>query len=158
MLAPLSDLTLRNETGEERLLVAERRLGPTTPPRAADVTALQAFRDLFAADALRPGEQVAIASLTIVFTDLRDSTRLYREIGDAPAFGSVAGHFDVLRGAVARAGGAVVKTIGDAVMAVFRRPVAALEAMLDAQAALAARRGADPSSSRSASTRGRASR
>jgi class 3 adenylate cyclase len=137
VLAPLSDLTLRNETGEERLLVAERTAWADDAATAADVTALQAFRDLFATDALRPGEQVAITSLTIVFTDLRDSTRLYRSIGDAPAFGSVAGHFDVLRGEVARAGGAVVKTIGDAVMAAFRRPVAALEAMLDAQAALA---------------------
>jgi class 3 adenylate cyclase len=142
VLAPLSDLTLRNETGEERVLVAERTAWADDAATAADVTALQAFRDLFATDALRPGELVAITSLTIVFTDLRDSTRLYRRIGDAPAFGSVAGHFDVLRGEVARAGGAVVKTIGDAVMAAFRRPVAALEAMLDAQAALAG--GAEP--------------
>jgi class 3 adenylate cyclase len=138
LLAPLSDLTLENETGEERLVLAERTAWADDAATAADVTALQAFRDLFAADALRPGVQVAITSLTIVFTDLRDSTRLYRRIGDAPAFGSVAGHFDVLRGEVAAAGGAVVKTIGDAVMAAFRRPVAALEAMLDAQSALAA--------------------
>jgi class 3 adenylate cyclase len=137
VVAPLAELTLCNETPAERVLVAERTAWADDAATAADVTALQAFRDLFATDALRPGEEVAIASLTIVFTDLRDSTRLYRRIGDAPAFGSVAGHFDVVRGEVAREGGAVVKTIGDAVMAAFRRPVAALEAMLAAQAALA---------------------
>jgi class 3 adenylate cyclase len=137
VLNPLADLTFRNETGEERLVVTERTAWADDAATAADVTALQAFRDLFATEALRPGEEVAITSLTIVFTDLRDSTRLYRRIGDAPAFGSVAGHFDVLRGEVARAGGAIVKTIGDAVMAAFRRPVAALEAMLEAQAVLA---------------------
>jgi class 3 adenylate cyclase len=49
----------------------------------------------------------------------------------------VVGHFDVLREAIAREGGAVVKTLGDAVMAVFRRPVGALQAMRDAQLALA---------------------
>jgi class 3 adenylate cyclase len=137
VLATRAALTLANETAEERVVAAERTAWADDAATAADVTALQAFRDLFATDALRPGEEVAITSLTIVFTDLRDSTRLYRRIGDAPAFGSVAGHFDVLRGEVSRSGGAVVKTIGDAVMAAFRRPVAALEAMLEAQSALA---------------------
>jgi class 3 adenylate cyclase len=87
---------------------------------------------------------MAVGSLTVVFTDLRDSTRLYRQVGDAPAFGSVAGHFDVLRDAVADAGGAVVKTIGDAVMAVFRRPAAGVTALLAAQTELAAADRAQP--------------
>jgi class 3 adenylate cyclase len=46
-------------------------------------------------------------------------------------------HFEVLREAIAREEGALVKTIGDAVMAVFRRPVYALRAILDAQRRLA---------------------
>ena len=37
-----------------------------------------------------------------MFTDLRGSTRYYREVGDAPAFGSVLRHLDVLRDAVAQ--------------------------------------------------------
>jgi class 3 adenylate cyclase len=77
-----------------------------------------------------------VGSLTILFTDLRDSTRMYREIGDAPAFGLVMDHFDVLREAITAENGAIVKTIGDAVMAVFQRPVAALQAILAAQDAL----------------------
>jgi class 3 adenylate cyclase len=78
-----------------------------------------------------------VGSLTVVFTDLRGSTRLYTEIGDAPAFGMVMEHFDVLRNIINDEGGAIVKTIGDAVMAVFRRPAPALRAMLTAQHALA---------------------
>jgi class 3 adenylate cyclase len=46
-------------------------------------------------------------------------------------------HFDVLRDAIAAEGGAVVKTIGDSVMAVFLRPIAALRAVFKAQATLA---------------------
>jgi class 3 adenylate cyclase len=46
-------------------------------------------------------------------------------------------HFDVLKKVIAEADGALVKTIGDAVMAVFRRPVSALQAMLSAQEMLA---------------------
>ena len=104
---------------------------------AAEVTALQVFRDLFSNEALRPGEQISVGTLTVLFTDLRGSTQLYREIGDAPAFGRVMTHFDVLREAIRCEEGALVKTIGDAVMAVFRRPAGALRAILKAQATLA---------------------
>ena len=70
-----------------------------------------------------------MGSLTVLFTDLVDSTRMYREIGDAPAFGLVMSHFDVLKLVIDEEEGAIVKTIGDAVMAVFRRPVSAIRAM-----------------------------
>jgi class 3 adenylate cyclase len=138
LLATRPEVVLANETTVERLVVLERTAWSDRAATAADVTSLQAFRDLFSSEALRPGEEMSVGSLTVVFTDLRDSTRLYREIGDAPAYGSVVGHFDVLRDTVRSEGGAVVKTIGDAVMAVFRRPVPALSAVLAAQAELAA--------------------
>ncbi|HEX8293002.1 MAG TPA: adenylate/guanylate cyclase domain-containing protein, partial [Pyrinomonadaceae bacterium] len=95
------------------------------------------FRDLFAAEALRPGDRINVGQMAILFTDLRNSTRLYREIGDAVAFGAVMNHFDVLREEIAAEGGSVVKTLGDAVMAVFPRPAPALRAIISAQAALA---------------------
>jgi len=95
------------------------------------------FRDLFSSEALRPGEQISVGTLTVLFTDLKNSTRLYREIGDATAFGRVMNHFDVLRKAITEHDGAIVKTIGDAVMAVFRRPVAAVLAVSQAQNDLA---------------------
>jgi class 3 adenylate cyclase len=78
-----------------------------------------------------------VGSLTILFTDLRNSTRLYREIGDAPAFGRVMDHFDVLRKAIAAEDGALVKTMGDSIMAIFRRPASALRAILNVQRLLA---------------------
>jgi adenylate cyclase len=82
---------------------------------------------------LRRGEQISVGTMTVVFTDLKNSTRLYREIGDAPAFGRVLTHFEILKAAVAAEGGCVVKTMGDAIMAVFPRPLAALRAMLHTQ-------------------------
>lgn len=103
------------------------------------MTALQAFRDLFSSEALRPGEPLSVGTLTVLFTDLRDSTRFYLEVGDAPAFGSVMEHLDVLRESVASEGGAVVKAMGDAIMAVFTRPVGAKRAALAAQQAVAGR-------------------
>ncbi|HVQ39511.1 MAG TPA: adenylate/guanylate cyclase domain-containing protein, partial [Pyrinomonadaceae bacterium] len=138
VLALRPELELRNETDAEHLIILERLAWSDQAATAAEVTALQIFRDLFASEALRPGEQISVGTLTVLFTDLRNSTQLYREIGDATAFGRVMNHFDVLKKAIAEEDGALVKTIGDAVMAVFRHPPAALRAMLRAQETLAA--------------------
>ena len=131
-------LSLENHTDAEQLIILERMAWSDEAATAAEVTTLQQFRDLFADEALRPGEQISVGSLTILFTDLRNSTRMYREIGDATAFGLVMNHFDVLRETITAENGAIVKTIGDAVMAVFRHPVSALRAILAAQEALGA--------------------
>ena len=137
-LATLSSVKLENATAAEQLLILERLAWSDQAATAAEVTALQTFRDLFSNEALRPGEQISVGTLTVLFTDLRNSTRLYREIGDATAFGRVMNHFDVLKKVITDEDGALVKTIGDAVMAIFRRPVGALKAMLAAQEMLAA--------------------
>jgi class 3 adenylate cyclase len=130
-------LTLQNETGAEQLVILERLEWSDQATTAAEVTALQMFRDLFASEALRPGEQISVGTLTVLFTDLRHSTQLYREIGDATAFGRVMSHFDVVKKSIAEHDGAIVKTIGDAVMAVFRSASDGLLAMLEVQKALA---------------------
>src|SRR5215216_4752576 len=130
-------LALKNETDAEQLLILERLEWSDQATTAAEVTALQMFRDLFASEALRPGEQISVGTLTVLFTDLRHSTQLYREIGDATAFGRVMSHFDVVRKSIAEHDGAIVKTIGDAVMAVFRSAADGLLAMLEVQQLLA---------------------
>jgi adenylate cyclase len=141
-LAPT--LHFQNGTDAEQLFVLERMAWSDQASTAAEVTALQVFRDLFSSELLRTGERISVGSLTVLFTDLRGSTSFYREIGDAPAFGRVMDHFAVLREAIAEEDGALVKTIGDAVMAVFRRPVSALRAILEAQRRLAAPPGGAP--------------
>lgn len=130
-------IELHNQTDAEQLFILEEMAWSDQAITAAEVISLQRFRDLFAQETLQPGEQFGVGSLTVLFTDLRDSTRLYREIGDAPAFGLVRNHFDVLREAIDAEEGAIVKTIGDAVMAVFRRPVSAMRAMVQSQQILA---------------------
>src|SRR5262249_11522615 len=129
-------LHLENKLATRELIVLERAAWTDDAVTAAEVAALQVFRDLFAREALRPGEQLAVAQVAVVFTDLRDSTRFYREVCDPSAFGAVMGHFDVLRCAIAAEGGAVIKTMGDAVMAVFSRPIGAIRAIGRAQGEL----------------------
>ncbi len=143
-IAEHCELDLVNETSAEQLFILERTAWTDQATTAAEVTALQVFRDLFSSEALRPGEQISVGTLTVLFTDLKNSTRLYREIGDATAFGRVMNHFDVLRKAITEQDGAIVKTIGDAVMAVFRRPVAAVLAVRQAQKELASPKDGNP--------------
>jgi len=136
-IATDAQITFENSTAEEQLFILERTAWSDEAATAAEVTALQVFRDLFASEALRPGEQISVGTLTVLFTDLKDSTRMYREIGDATAFGRVMNHFDILKQVIAEEDGALVKTIGDAVMAVFRCPAGAVRAMLEVQSRLA---------------------
>lgn len=104
---------------------------------AADVTALQAFRDLFSSEVLADGIELAIRSMTIVFSDVVDSTKMYGESGDARAFRAVHDHFEALREVIALQRGAIVKTVGDAVMAAFVDPRDAALAALRFGAAVA---------------------
>jgi class 3 adenylate cyclase len=48
-------------------------------------------------------------------------------------------HFDILETSIASEGGAIVKTMGDSVMATFRHPVHALRAVWNAQSEIAER-------------------
>ena len=131
-LAPGSiELGLQNQDQSELLIVLERMEWPDNAVTAAQVSALQDFRDLFSSEVLDPEEQFQVRYLTFMFTDLRASTVLYREKGDAPAYALVRDHFQILQDCVARRRGAVVKTIGDAVMAVFSEPGNAVEAAHD---------------------------
>lgn len=132
-------LNLVNATDADSTFQLERTSWGDQASTAADVTALQVFRDLFAREVLRPGEEISIGSVTLMFTDLRDSTRMYRQIGDASAFGRVREHFEVLEKAIASEGGSIVKTMGDAVMATFRRPIDGLRAVWKAQSEIAER-------------------
>jgi class 3 adenylate cyclase len=90
----------------------------------------QVFRDLYGTDTIDVDQRLKITSLTFLFTDLKGSTELYERIGDLVAFDLVRVHFRVLNEIVAAEAGAVVKTIGDAVMATFPTPDRAVAAAL----------------------------
>ena len=131
-------LALENRT-DRRVLPAlwvagdslHRLLGSRKPfVTAKRLLTNQTFRDIYRTDTLDVDQKLKITSLTFLFTDLKGSTALYDRVGDLVAYDLVRQHFGVLNEIVAAEAGAVVKTIGDAVMATFATPDRALAAAL----------------------------
>jgi len=105
----------------------------STPPKfltGKQVATSQVFRELFRAESIPSDLGMAFKSVTFLFSDLKGSTALYNRVGDIRAYQIVREHFSLLRDVVAEFGGAIVKTMGDAVMASFAEPLAALEAAI----------------------------
>lgn len=120
--------------GDELHSVMERRRPFLTAKR---LLTNQTFRDFYRTDTLDIDQRLKITSLTFLFTDLKGSTELYERVGDLVAFDLVQSHFKVLHEIVASEAGAVVKTIGDAVMATFPTPDRAMAAALRMREAMA---------------------
>lgn len=64
--------------------------------------------------------------LSVLFTDIVDSTRLATEMGDKAWAELLAAHHEVVRDAIAAGGGLEVKTLGDGFLAAFEGPGRAL--------------------------------
>jgi class 3 adenylate cyclase len=131
-------LSLENRT-DRRVLPAlwiaadplHRLLGKRKPFLTAKrLLTNQTFRDLYRTEILDIDQRLRITSLTFLFTDLKGSTALYERVGDLVAYDLVRQHFHILQAVVAAQAGAIVKTIGDAVMAIFPTPDRALAAAL----------------------------
>jgi len=90
----------------------------------------QTFRKLFRSERVDEEEGLGVRQVTFLFTDLKGSTALYERLGDLNAYALVREHFALLDVCAHRHAGAIVKTIGDAVMAAFSRPADAVAAAL----------------------------
>ena len=126
---PADIVIVNKERGKKSMTFA--RLGPRRWPSAAMVSSLQDFRDLFSSEMLSLNETFSIENLGFLFTDLKGSTEMYERLGDAQAFALVKEHFYIMERLVREHNGAIVKTIGDAVMAVYTDPGDALRTAVD---------------------------
>jgi class 3 adenylate cyclase len=98
-----------------------------TPVTVVDLITVARFRESFS-DQIPPlNHSVKVRSVTVMFTDLIQSTQIYTSIGDFKAYALIREHFDLLFTEITTHAGGVIKTIGDAVMAVFHDPVTAIK-------------------------------
>lgn len=99
----------------------------------------ETFRELFGEEVLSTQESLAVETVTFLFTDIKGSTQMYSDLGDVKSYEVVREHFKILFSAIERNNGAVVKTIGDAVMGSFLKPAEALKAATEAHREFSAR-------------------
>ncbi|OQY36549.1 MAG: hypothetical protein B6229_09835 [Spirochaetaceae bacterium 4572_7] len=91
----------------------------------------QSFRNLYKSEDIPANLHIKASDVTILFTDLKGSTELYEKTGDLKAYSLVQEHFDLLTAVVDLYEGALIKTIGDAVMAAFSNSKDAVSAAHD---------------------------
>jgi class 3 adenylate cyclase len=132
------ELVIANDTDRPLIFVVEDRTWARDALTGERVIAMPAFRRLCPEQLLRPGDDVEIGRIAVMFTDLQGSTKLYDELGDSSAFRLVRDHFAFLSERVLRHNGFIVKTVGDAVMAAFYDPADAVRAVLSIQDEVAA--------------------
>jgi class 3 adenylate cyclase len=94
----------------------------------------QKSREGKAADGQAP--EGARSQVTIMFTDIKGSTSYFERKGDHEGMAMINRHNSILFPIIEQCGGRVVKTIGDAIMALFRDPVGSVKAAAEMQRAL----------------------
>jgi class 3 adenylate cyclase len=132
-LAPKAKFVLRNPETQSVPVVLEKVVEDPAALRPHELFNFQQFRDLFSEESITSGLKLEVGHQTLLFTDIVGSTRLYADLGDTRAFNFVHSHFVSLQKIVGAKRGAVVKTIGDAMMAAFQRPEDAFAAAIEIQ-------------------------
>ncbi|HEY9854800.1 MAG TPA: adenylate/guanylate cyclase domain-containing protein [Stenomitos sp.] len=133
---PCTTLRLRLEAADSFQVTLERLAWAENIVTGAYVSTMQEFRDLFSSEVLSADLELGISRLAIMFTDLKSSTAMYEQLGDATAFRLVQTHFRILQEAIAANRGAIVKTVGDAVMASFYDVADGVRAAFEIQASI----------------------
>jgi class 3 adenylate cyclase len=119
-------LTLSNPHPREVLVRIERTAGRGDALTGLQASSLALFRELFPDEVLSPENLMSVTHVTFLVTELLHADRLYADQGEAGAFRVIREHFQLLEREVASAGGAVVKTLGEGVLAVFERAMPAV--------------------------------
>lgn len=134
-------LRLENPGDKPATFVLEEHEADREALRPRELFGSQEFRDLFSDEYLPAEISIDVGVQNILMVDLVRSTELYQRVGNAKAFALVKGFFSVCHDAAVRHGGAIVKTLGDAALMSFARP---LDAYRTGIALVRALDGADP--------------
>jgi class 3 adenylate cyclase len=126
-------LILNNPHPRELVIRVERTATRGDALTAARATSMALFRSLFPGEVLAPGQLATVSMVTLMVTalDPQQADALYGDLGDARAFSVVHEHLQRLGDAIRAGGGAVVKTMGEGVLASFNDVEAAVRTALD---------------------------
>jgi class 3 adenylate cyclase len=126
-------LVLSNGHSGELVVRIERTAARGDALTAARATSLAQFRELFPGEHLAPGQLATVSTVTLLVTALEpaQADALYQVLGDARAFSVVHEHFQRLGTLIRQGGGAVVKTMGEGLLASFSDVTAAVKTALE---------------------------
>jgi class 3 adenylate cyclase len=124
-------ITLVNDTPRDLLVRLERTAGRQLAFTAADASSLALFREMFPDEVLAPGQIVSVTTVTLFLAQIHQAAALYERLGDGPAFGQLRRELARMNEAIEKNGGAVVKTVGEGVVATFAEPIAAIRTGLE---------------------------
>jgi serine/threonine protein kinase/class 3 adenylate cyclase len=133
-------LVLTNAHDCELVVRIERAAPRNDALTAARAACLGLFRELFPDEVLAPGQLASVSTATFLLTalDAAQADALYQDLGDAQTFRVLHEHFERLSTAIRQGGGAVVKTVGEGVLAAFTDVAAAVRTALDLRCSLTA--------------------
>lgn len=126
--SPGAAIELHNDGAAPGTFTIEQATWGDHALRAGHLLSFQDFRDLFSEEYIGADVRLGVGEQTLLFTDVVGSTAFYSSRGDPAAFVEIKRHFDEVFAIVNAHRGAVVKTIGDAVMATFGDPADAVRA------------------------------
>lgn len=125
-----AEVVVHNRSQDEVVLLLERASWSADAVLGTTIASMSEFANLFATEAPAAGVELSVGHVALLFSDLTGSTALYERVGDARAFAIVEDHFRLCERQIAERGGAIVKTMGDAVMASFPTLAAGVRAAL----------------------------
>ena len=121
-------LTFFNELERELVVRVERTALRTDALTAARAGSLALFRELFPGEVLSPGQLATVATVTLLVAELDplQADALYQDLDDSRAFNVLQAFFHLLDESIRKLDGAVVKTVGEGLLAAFPDPVSAV--------------------------------
>ena len=125
--APNPIIRILNNEDKPLLFSIEQTSWDPYTLKPAYLFSLQEFHDLFSAESISSDLKLELGLQTVFFTDIVGSSTLYENQGDSKTFLQVKKHFEEINKLVKENEGAIIKTIGDAVMAAFPSPKGAIQ-------------------------------
>ncbi len=122
---------LCNDSAIDQQVRIERTVDRHDALSAARASTMALFRELFPSEILSSDQIVSVAHVTVMRVKIHGTQQLYETLGDGPAFNQIRVTLDRVLQAIRQNSGAIVKTIGEGVLATFVDPKHAVLAAIE---------------------------
>jgi class 3 adenylate cyclase len=119
-------LVIRNDRPHDTVVRVERVAGRDDVLTAARAFALPTFRELFPDELLSPGQLASASAVTLLYVGLDEPDEWFEAVGEVEGFQRLQDAVRRIEERVTSAGGTVVKTVDETVVAAFDRVVDAV--------------------------------